>query len=390
MHPFPNFINSKLPQVGTTIFTVMSALANEHKAINLSQGFPDFEIDDELASLVNHYLRRGYNQYAPMPGILPLRERIAEKAFDLYGASYSPESEVTVVSGATQAIYTAITAMIRKEDEVIIFEPAYDSYVPAIQLAGGIPVYMELKAPAYTIDWEEVKKVVNHKTKMIIINSPQNPTGSYLNANDMKELESITSGTEITIISDEVYEHILFDGLKHESVMKYPKLAERSFAVYSFGKTYHATGWKMGYCLAPANLMIEFRKVHQFVVFSSTTFIQYALADYMKNKNYLGLGEFYQAKRDFFLKQIKGSKFTYIPARGSYFQCLNYSAISQEKDLDFAIRMTKEAGVASVPVSAFYKDGTDNKILRFCFAKKEETLLKAAEKILAAEKMLTK
>ena len=284
MPTFPENIISKLPQAGTTIFTIMSALANEHKAINLSQGFPNFETSEELISLVNHYMKKGMNQYAPMQGILPLREVISEKMEDLYRIKYSPETEITITSGGTQAIYTAIAAVIREGDEVIVMEPAYDSYVPAIELNGGVPVFVQLKAPDYQIDWDAVKKVVNSRTKMIMINTPQNPTGSVMTANDMKLLEKITSGTGIIILSDEVYEHIIFDGQKHESVCRYPKLAERSFVIFSFGKTYHTTGWKMGYCLAPANLSTEFRKVHQFMVFCANTPIQYALTDYMKQK----------------------------------------------------------------------------------------------------------
>lgn len=388
MPSYPNPIKSKLPKVGTTIFTTMSALANEHNAINLSQGFPNFEVNEELMALVNQYMRKGFNQYAPMQGILLLRERIAEKTQELYEAVYSPEKEITITSGGTQAIYTAITAMIREGDEVVIFEPAYDCYAPAILLAGGIPVYVQLKAPEFTIDWTAVKKMINQKTKMIIINTPHNPGGSLMTAKDMKELEKITSRTEITIISDEVYEHIIFDGHRHESVMRYPKLAERSFVVFSFGKTYHNTGWKMGYCLAPENLMTEFRRVHQFVVFSANTFIQYALADFMKNKNYLELPAFYQEKRDYFLKLIQGSKFTFTPASGSYFQCLDFSKITKENDFDFAVRLTKESGVASVPVSAFYHKKHDPKLLRFCFAKTNETLERAAEKLCAVGQLV--
>lgn len=368
----------------------MSALAAEHNAINLSQGFPNFEVNDELMSLVNHYMRKGFNQYAPMQGILPLRERIAEKTQELYGAVYSPDKEITITSGGTQAIYTAITAMVREGDEVLIFEPAYDCYAPAILLAGGIPVYVQLKTPEFTFDWTAVKKMINQKTKMIIINTPNNPGGSLMTAKDMKELEKITAHSEITIVSDEVYEHIIFDGQRHESVLRYPKLAERSFVVFSFGKTYHNTGWKMGYCLAPENLMTEFRRVHQFVVFSANTFIQYALADFMKNKNYLELPAFYQEKRDYFLKLLKGSKFTFTPAAGSYFQCLDFSKITRQNDFDFAVKLTKEHGVASVPVSAFYHKKHDPKLLRFCFAKTNETLEKAAERLCAIGEAIPK
>lgn len=379
MPHFSATINSKLPKVGTTIFSVMSALASEHNAINLSQGFPNFEPDSELIALAEQYMRKGMNQYAPMHGILPLREIIAEKIETLYGTIYNPETEINITSGGTEAIYVAITSMIKENDEVIVFEPAYDCYGPTIELAGGIPIYIQLNAPDFSIDWEIVKKMISHKTKMIIINSPQNPAGSVLSMNDMLELEKITSDSEIVIISDEVYEHIIFDGIQHESVTKYPKLAERSFVVFSFGKTYHTTGWKMGYCLAPENLMTEFRRVHQFVVFSSPTFIQYALADYMKNKNYSILPAFYQERRDYFLKMIASSKFKFKPASGSYFQCLDFSMITRESDYDFAVRLTKEKQIASIPVSAFYNSKKDNHLLRFCFAKTNDVLEKAAE-----------
>ena len=377
--PFP--IKSKLPKVGTTIFTVMSALAAENKAINLSQGFPDFETSEELIRLVHEYMKKGMNQYAPMQGIMALREGLAEKTETLYEVKFNPETEITITSGGTEAIYTAITAMIREGDEVIIFEPAYDCYVPAVELAGGIPVYISLKAPDFTIDWKELIKIISPKTKMIMINTPHNPAGSVMTVDDMKQLEKIVAGTEICIISDEVYEHIIFDNLKHESVLQYPGLAERSFVIFSFGKTYHTTGWKIGYCFAPANLMAEFRKVHQFVVFSANTPIQYALAEFIKNKNYLGLPAFYNEKRDYFLKLISGSRFKFKPANGSYFQCLDYSNLTNEKDTDFAVRLTKEFKIASIPISVFYHEGIDNKLLRFCFAKKNETLEMAAEKI---------
>ncbi|MFM7217592.1 MAG: methionine aminotransferase, partial [Bacteroidota bacterium] len=371
----------KLPRAGTTIFTVMSALANEHNAINLSQGFPDFATYPELVELVNHYMKKGLNQYAPMPGILPLRKAIADKTQALYGVSVDPESEITITSGGTQAIFTAITAMIREGDEVVVIEPAYDCYVPAIELAGGIPVFVQLKPKDNSIDWEAVRKVLNARTRMIMINTPHNPTGSVLSLDDMKELERIVSGTEITIISDEVYEHILFDGRIHHSVLKFPGLRERSFVVYSFGKTYHATGWKTGYCIAPENLSREFRKVHQFMVFCANSPIQYALADFMANKSYLELPAFFQKKRDRFLELVKGSHFDFVPAAGSYFQLLDYRKITEEKDTDFAIRLTKEQGVASIPVSVFYRKPVQEGVLRFCFAKEDETLERAAERL---------
>ncbi|HXB14038.1 MAG TPA: methionine aminotransferase [Bacteroidia bacterium] len=382
MPEYKGSIRSKLPTVGTTIFTVMSALANEYKAINLSQGFPNFECSPELVKTVNQYMQKGFNQYAPMQGIMPLREVIAEKMQELYGGAYNPEKEINITAGGTEAIYSAITALIHEGDEVIVFEPAYDCYVPAIELCGGIPVYLQLKDPDYHIDWNEVKKRVNQRTKMIMINTPHNPTGAVLSAEDMKQLEKITQGTDIIILSDEVYEHIIFDGHKHQSVCRYPKLAERSVVVFSFGKTYHTTGWKLGYVLAPERLMTEFRRVHQFVVFCVNTPLQYALADYMKNKDeYLKLGAFYAEKRDYFVNLLKGSRFEWIPASGSYFQLLSYKKITEEKDTEFAIRLTKENGVASVPTSVFYHDPIDNKLLRFCFAKTNETLEKAAEKL---------
>ena len=379
---YPNPITSKLPKVGTTIFTVMSALANEHKAINLSQGFPNFDVSPKLVSLIHQKMKEGLNQYAPMQGVPRLREVLCEKMEKLYGAKYHPDKEINITSGGTQAIYSALTAVVREGDEVIVIEPAYDCYVPAIELNGGIPVYVQLKGPNHTIDWNDVKKVVTPRTKVIMINTPHNPMGSVMSAEDMKELEKIVSGTHIIIISDEVYEHIIFDGHKHESVCKYPGLSERSFVIYSFGKTYHATGWKMGYCFAPENLMVEFRRVHQFIVFTSNTPFQHALAEYINDcDDYKELSGFYQAKRDFFLKQIKGSKFKFVPASGSYFQLLDYSAITNEKDTDYAIRMTKENGVASIPTSVFYHEPVDNKLLRFCFAKTDETLKKAGEKL---------
>jgi len=382
MPKYNGTVHSKLPKSGTTIFTVMSALATEHNAINLSQGFPNFECAPELVALVNQYMKKGLNQYSPMQGILPLRETIAAKMQELYSAVYSADTEINITAGGTQAIYAAITAVVNEGDEVIIIEPAYDCYVPAIELNGGIPIYVKLKEPNYTIDWNEVKKLVNQRTRMIMINTPHNPTGSVMTAADMKELEKITDGTDIVILSDEVYEHIIFDANKHQSVCLFPKLAERSFVVFSFGKTYHTTGWKTGYVLAPERLMTEFRRVHQFMVFCVNTPLQYALADYMKNKDaYMQLGSFYQEKRDYFIKLIKGSKFKFTPASGSYFQMLDYSGITQEKDTEYAIRLTKEIGVASVPTSVFYHEPVDIKQLRYCFAKTNETLEKAAEKL---------
>ncbi len=380
MKDFTGTITSKLQGTETSIFAIMSGLANECGAINLSQGFPDFPISEKLIELVNKYMRQGMNQYAPMIGVKELRDVISEKVFNLYKASYHPDKEINITAGATQAIYTIISAMIHEGDEVIIFEPAYDSYLPAIKLNGGIPVLAQLQTPDYHINWEYVKKMINKNTRMIIINSPQNPTGSVLKSEDLKILMKLTHKTDIVILSDEVYEHLIYDGIRHESVCLYPELAERSFITYSFGKTLHATGWKMGYVLAPENLMKEFRKVHQFNVFTTNTPIQYAIAEYLKDaENYIYLAEFYQKKRDFFINLIKGSRFNVIPCYGTYFQLLDYSRITDEKETEFAIRMTKEFKLASIPVSPFYHNGFDNKTLRFCFAKTEETMMKAAE-----------
>ena len=381
----PNYrgvIKSKLPKAGTTIFSIMSGLANETGAINLSQGFPNFEVSPELISLYHQAMRDGYNQYAPMQGLMSLREVIAEKMQDRYSAIYNPEKEITITAGGTQAIYTAIASVVGEGDEVIIFEPAYDSYAPAIELCGGIPVHVHLNPPDFRINWNVVKKMINQRTRMIMINTPHNPTGTMLTAKDMLQLEKITQSNDIIILSDEVYEHIIFDGYEHQSVSRFPKLAERSFIIYSFGKTFHATGWKMGYCIAPQELMTEFRKVHQFLVFSANTPLQHALATFMKNKsNYTGIENFYQQKRDYFLSLLKKSRFKPLPCVGSYFQLLDYSAISNLKDTEYAIKLTKENGVASIPVSVFYNVPVDNKLLRFCFAKDNSTLEKAAERL---------
>lgn len=382
MPDFKGHLSSKLPRAGTTIFTIMSALANEHKAINLSQGFPDFDVSDELINLVHQKMKSGFNQYAPMPGIQPLREIISKKVKKLYSADYDPATEITVTAGGTQAIFTAIMAVIKEGDEVILFDPAYDCYVPAIDLAGGIPISLQLKPPAFSIDWNEVKRTINHKTRMIIINTPHNPTGSILTARDMIQLEKLTKQTDILILSDEVYEHILFDGYEHQSIMRFPGLANRSFVVFSFGKTFHATGWKCGYVLAPSKLMSEFRKVHQFNVFSVNTPLQYALADYMADeKNHSGIEKMYEKKRDYFLSLMKPSRFKPLACHGSYFLLFDYSKISDEKDTEYAKRLTIDYGVASIPVSVFYKNPPDKKWLRFCFAKKDETLKAAAERL---------
>ena len=374
-----NFI-SQLPKVGTSIFAVMSQMATQYKAVNLSQGFPDFPVSAKLIDRIHFYMKKGMNQYAPMPGIPALREQIATMFKKLHNVDYDPDTEINIVAGATQAIYTVISAIIKDDDEAIIFEPAYDSYAPAIKLNGGIVKYAELKLPDYHIDWDEVSRLITHRTKLIVINTPHNPTGSILRAEDLKRLGEIIKSTDIIVLSDEVYEHLIFDNLKHESACKFPDLLNRTFVIGSFGKTFHATGWKMGFVLAPANLMAEFRKAHQFVVFAVNTPIQYAMADFIKNeKNYLGVSKMYEKKRDYFASKIKKSRFKIVPTYGTYFQLLDYSNISDEPEMEFATRLIKEHKIASVPVSAFYHDGQNNQRLRFCFAKEKETLDNAAK-----------
>ncbi len=373
-------IQSKLPNIGTTIFTVMSGLAKEHNAINLSQGFPDFACNPLLLELAQKYMRDGFNQYPPMQGVLPLRERITEIIKNCYGATYNQDTEITITAGATQGIYTTIAAFINKGDEVIVFEPAYDCYVPAIELHGGVAVPLQLVYPNFTINWEAVKEKVNSKTRMIIINTPHNPSGTVLSEHDLLQLESIVSNKNILVLSDEVYEHMAFDNQLHQSVARFEQLRQQSIIISSFGKTVHTTGWKIGYVAAPKEIMVEFRKVHQFLVFAVNHPLQLALSDFLADKkNYLDLKNFYQQKRDYFQKLISGSRFGIEPCTGTYFQLLNYKKISEEKDTDFAIRLTKEKKIASVPLSVFYSKHTDNKLLRFCFAKKEETLHQAAE-----------
>ena len=377
---FPSSINSKLPNTGTTIFTVMSALAKEHGAINLSQGFPDFNPHPILVEEMEKAMRSNMNQYSPMAGNVLLRERIAEKMQMLYAAKVDAEHEVTVTAGGTQAIFTAILSVIREDDEVILFAPAYDSYAPAVELAGGKAIFYDLEAPDYKPDWQKVKRLINLRTKMIVINTPHNPSGTTLKVSDMAELEKLVKGSDIMLISDEVYEHIIFDKQKHESVLRYPKLAERSFVVSSFGKTYHTTGWKVGYCIAPENLMKEFRKVHQFNVFSVNSIAQAAFAEVLKREElYTELNSFYQQKRDYFRRAIQSSRFNLLKCEGTYFQLVSYSKVSDERDLEFVRRLTKDFRVAAIPVSAFYRSHTDNSVIRFCFAKEEETLKRAAD-----------
>ena len=383
---FRSPVSSKLPNTSTSIFAVMSKLSSEENAINLAQGYPDFPTSPKLIELVNKAMKEGFNQYAPMPGIYSLREAISDKIETLYGMSYDPETEITVTAGATQAIYTIITSLVQKDDEVIIFAPAYDCYDPTIRLNGGKTVELELKAPDFKVDWEEVKAVISEKTSMIIINTPHNPTGSVLSQQDMLTLQELVKDTKIMILSDEVYEHLIYDGLEHQSIARFPELAERSFLVASFGKTFHSTGWKMGYCAGPSALMKEFRKVHQFNVFSVNHPVQKALAAYLEDKeHYVSLPKFFQAKRDLFLDAIKDSKFSFTPSAGTYFQLLDFSGISKESDLELAKKWTRERKLASIPVSAFYNKRTDHKVLRFCFAKSDETLLKGARILNAIE-----
>ncbi|MCK9616792.1 MAG: methionine aminotransferase [Lentimicrobiaceae bacterium] len=380
MEKFPGSFASKQPGLSTSIFAVMSGLANECNAINLSQGFPDFPISEKLISLVEKYMRKGMNQYAPMQGVLSLREGIAEKVKSTCNVEYDSVKEINITAGGTQAISSIIAAFIHPDDEALIFEPAYDSYAPSVILNGGIVKYVELRQPDFHIDWKEIKKMISNRTRMIILNTPHNPSGSIWKPEDMKELEKITQNTDIIILSDEVYEHLIFDGIRHESVCLYPELAQRSLIVGSFGKTFHTTGWKVGFVLAPENLMSEFRKVHQFVVFCVNTPVQHAYAEFIRDKdNYESLSSFYQQKRDLFAKLIQESRFKVVPCYGTYFQLLDYSRISEEKEFDFAVRLTKEYGLGSVPVSAFYHKGNENKLLRFCFAKTDETLEKSAE-----------
>lgn len=379
--PSPS-INSKLPSIGETIFTTMSVLANEHNAINLGQGFPDYDMDQQLVSLVNQAMKTGKNQYVHMNGLPALRNVLAEKVERLYNTKIDPGTEITITPGGTYAIYTALTATLRPGDEVIVFEPAYDSYIPNIEINGAIPVLIKLKYPDYSIDWNEVRTKISSKTRMIMLNSPHNPTGSILSANDIEELKNVVRDTNIIILSDEVYEHLIFDDKQHESMLRHPELFERSFVCFSFGKVYHCTGWKMGYCISPAAMTNEFRKVHQFNCFTSNSPVQFALAEFLiKDHSYLQLGKFLQQKRDVFKQMMSATSFKPLPSFGSYFQLYNYADISDENEKQFAIRLTREAGVATIPVSAFYKNTVDNRVIRFCFAKKQETLEAAAERL---------
>jgi methionine aminotransferase len=373
-------IESKLPNVGTTIFTIMSGLANQVGAINLSQGFPNFNPSPRLQQLVTEHMAKGANQYSPMPGLPLLRERIAEKIERMYGAKVNPDTEITVTAGGTQAIFCAIAAFVRPGDEVILLEPCYDSYRPSIETVGGVAVVHALAAPDYEVDWAAVGKLITPRTRMLCINTPQNPTGTILREADMLAINDLLRGTNVILMSDEVYEHLIFDGEKHASVLRYPELYARSLAIYSFGKTYHNTGWKTGYCVAPPELTREFRKVHQFNVFSANHPMQAAFADFMADPaEYLGLPDFYQQKRDFFLQAMSATRFRPLTCKGTYFQLFDYSSISDEPDLDFCKRLTTEFGVAAIPTSSFFSNGKDEKVIRFCFAKTVDLLEKAGK-----------
>ena len=375
---------SKLPNVGTTIFTTMSALAQETGAVNLGQGFPDFECDPRLIDMMNDAMRAGHNQYPPMAGILPLRESVSEKVATLYGRNYDAAHEITITAGATQAIQTALTAIVHPGDEVIIFEPVYDSYEPVIRLNGGVPIFATLKFPDYRPDWQQVRALITPRTRAIMINTPHNPTATCWRQEDLASLENLLRGTDIFLISDEVYEHMVFDGAVHQSVARFPGLAERAFVISSFGKTYHVTGWKIAYCLAPKALTTEFRKAHQFIVFTVHTPSQVAIANYMRLGTHNVLQHFYQAKRDFFLSQVRNSRFKFQTSHGTYFVSAEYAHLDEfahMSDADFAQHLARKFGVACIPVSAFYHDATDNKIVRFCFAKREATLAEAAARL---------
>jgi methionine aminotransferase len=375
-------LKSKLPKTGTNIFTIMSALATEYNAVNLGQGFPDFPMNSELTALVTEAMNAGYNQYVPMAGLISLREGIAAKAEALYGALVNPDTEITITPGATYAIYTALTAILHPGDEVIVFEPAYDSYIPNIEVNGAKAVTIPLHETDFSIDWQKVKAAITSNTKAILINSPHNPTGTVFTESDMVALMDLVKGTNIYIISDEVYEHLVFDGKKHQSILRYPALCERSFVCFSFGKTYSCTGWKLGYCIAPATLTTEFRKIHQFNAFTCNSPMQVALANFIRQPDhYLQLGNMMQERRDYFLHLMKESRFSFHPSHGSYFVCADYRNISEETDDQFVQTITKEAGVALIPISAFYQQSKPSHTVRFCFSKKKETLEQAAERL---------
>ena len=375
-------IQSKLPSSGVSIFTVMSRLAEEHGAINLSQGFPDFDTSPELVETVARFMREGHNQYAPMAGVFALREALSRKIERLYGRRYDPVDEITVTSGATEGLFATLTALVHRGDEVLLFQPAYDSYAPAVQLSGGIPTYVTLRGPDYRIDWDEVRKAMTPRTRVILLNTPHNPTGTVLDRDDISELGRVLQSTDALVVADEVYEHMVFDGARHESLARYPEIAERAVVISSFGKTYHATGWKVGYCAAPKALSAEIARVHQWVTFAVNGAIQRAYAEFVsRDPECSELAGFYQAKRDRFLGLIEGSRFRPLACRGTYFQMVDYSAISHERDSDFALRLIKEHGVAAIPISPFLAGADPGPVLRFCFAKRDSTLERAAERL---------
>jgi methionine aminotransferase len=375
-------VTSKLPDIGVSIFAVMTRLANEHKAINLSQGFPDFDCDPSLVEAVAAAMRAGHNQYAPMPGVLALREAIAAKVEQCYGARYDAATEVVITSGATAGLFATLTALVQPGDEVVLFEPCYDSYVPVIRLSGGTPVFVSLRYPDYAVDWDEVRRAITPRTRAVLVNTPHNPTGMTWSADDMHRLAALVDGTDIIVIGDEVYEHVVFDGGRHESLLRYPDLRSRAVVISSFGKTFHTTGWKVGYCVAPQALMTEVIRIHQFMTFTVHSASQIAFAEFVRrDPTAHALPAFYQAKRDLFLQLVDGSRFKPLPCAGTYFQLLDYSKITRDADKDVAIRILEEHGVASIPVSAFLYKDTGGPVLRFCFAKKEETLAAAAERL---------
>lgn len=376
-------MRSKLPHVGTTIFTLMTNRARELGAINLAQGFPDYDPPDELKDLVARHIAAGQNQYAPMIGVQHLRERIAAKLAASYGRQPDPESEITITLGATEAIFSAVLALVHPGDEVILFDPSYDSYAPAVVLAGGTPVHIPLQPPRFGIDWQRVREALSPRTRLLILNTPHNPTATVAAQSDLQALSDVLASSAALVLSDEVYEHMTFDGVRHASILAHPQLRERAVAVFSFGKTMHATGWRVGYALAPAPITREIRRVHQFNTFSIAAPLQHAIADFLERapEHSAQLGAFYQRKRDLFLNCLRNSRFTWTPASGTYFQLLDFSAISSESDVEFADRLLREAGVASIPVSPFYVDPPALKVLRFCFAKNDATLERAAERL---------
>lgn len=378
-------LKSKLPDSGTTIFTVMSRMAQEHGAINLSQGFPDFDGPELLRQRVSYHMAHGHNQYAPMPGVPELKQQIALKVNALYGRNVDPDEEVTITPGATEAIFCAVSTVVQPGDEVILFDPSYDTYAPCVRLNGGVARHIPTVYPDFRIDWNRVKDAITPRTRLIMLNTPHNPSATIWSRQDIEALQEVVEGTEICLVSDEVYEHIVFDGQEHLSLLRFPDLAERAFCIYSFGKTYHATGWRIGYCVAPRQLMAEFVRIHQFINFSTNTPMQYALADYLRDgpDQHLQLSAFYQAKRDLFASLLDGSRFRLPQAAGTFFQLADYSEISGEPDVDFAARLTREHKVAVIPVSVFYKDPPAQRVVRFCFAKGDDTLREAANRLKA-------